>query len=166
MLAFMGPGHVREVQVPEEIIQSGSTDQINTAVFNLGQNDKSPSRQHLSVSPGDVIEWVLGDEAPSRYYVVELIGFSELTKEQFDRVNCEDHPAGELPLGRFHLVRGMDPLAGMPSEMKISTVLVLQHVLSRDHTLIEDGVITEKMHTDIKKFVDGVLKDLRVPKDS
>jgi hypothetical protein len=162
MLAFMGPGQVREVWVPREIVKNGSSDLINKAVVNLGQNDRSPSKEHVSVSSGDVIEWVFGEDA-SRYYMVELIGFLEISPGEFQgMVNAESTPV-ERTAERLRLVNGMDPLSGMPGEMKLATLLVLRDILSNDTMcgmLKKEGTVGEAMlgrlRTHVRKVMDSL----------
>jgi hypothetical protein len=79
LLAFGREGEIREVDVPDdEVGTSENPEYLLECVFYCGQNDFQP-QPHPSVSQGDVIELPSGV-----LYVVDSVGFSRLSPEQFE----------------------------------------------------------------------------------
>ena len=73
LLAFSETNDVlREVDVPEEIPQTLEN------IFYFGQNDFQPVKDRYSVSVGDVVLF------ENKFHVVMMVGFKELTKEQYE----------------------------------------------------------------------------------
>jgi len=69
---------IREVDIPDQMVEGVNMMDLLGLVFKYGQNDFQPSQQKCySVSVGDVIQ--IGN----RYIMVLGCGWAELTKEQF-----------------------------------------------------------------------------------
>jgi len=79
MIANYDKGKVREVDVPDQMAESASDDELLQSIFKYGQNDFQP-QQVYSVSVGDVIN--LRDEL----WIVAPLGFKQITQEQFDKL--------------------------------------------------------------------------------
>jgi hypothetical protein len=170
MFALMGPGQVREVEVPDDVVEDGSTDQINRAVFHCGQNDRQRSGSYVSVSAGDVIEWPFAkDPRLSRFFLIELLGYQELTREQFEGMSLQEETSGASPLKGLRMVHGIDPLAAMPTDMKVTALIVLHHLFSSARigaTLIGDGILDEESFMRMQEFVANAMEQLRMAPES
>lgn len=162
MFAFMGGEEIRMVEVPDDIVVSYANDsqKLNSTIYSLGQNE-SQLKEAPSVSPGDIIEWSFVD--PPRYFQVELIGFHELTVEQFNELSSSDEPPGSVAMSMLmHL--GIDPLRGMPSELKVLSLQVLVEALGdsafRD-AFTDTGTATADDLSELEQFAQRALDSLR-----
>jgi hypothetical protein len=80
MTAFKTKADTREIEIPNEAIKDKSQDQILELIYKHGQNDFQ-SMPSPSISVGDIIE------LEGRYFMVRPFGFSEISKEDFDKVD-------------------------------------------------------------------------------
>jgi hypothetical protein len=79
LTAFKTKADIRVVDVPEGELMGDTEEEGLEVIFHLGQNEFQPL-EFPSVSVGDIIE--KGD----KYFMVRGFGFSEITKEEFDKI--------------------------------------------------------------------------------
>ena len=79
MTAFKTKADIRVVDVPEDELMGDTEEEGLEVIFHFGQNEFQ-SQDLPSVSVGDIIE--KGD----KYFMVRGFGFSEITKEEFDKI--------------------------------------------------------------------------------
>lgn len=71
-----GKGEIRPVDVPNDELKDNPEHDLER-IFYYGQNDFQPRKQY-SVSVGDIIEY------KDKLYMVMMVGFKEITKEQME----------------------------------------------------------------------------------
>lgn len=160
MLALMGIGQSRYVKLRNDEVRGRTESEINQAVITKGQNRVSRSGSHVSVSPGDVIEWL---NPPGNYFEVELIGSRRLSEEEFFGLTREPFPSEEQTGHRLDLVLGIDPLSGMPSEMKVDALMVLRRVVEDKGLtgmLKSEGVVSPESIMRMKNYVELAAKKM------
>lgn len=80
MTAFKTKADIRIVEIPNEAIKDKSKAEILELIYKHGQNEFQPM-PNPSISVGDIIE------LEGRYFMVRPFGFSEISKEDFDKVD-------------------------------------------------------------------------------